>query len=71
MVSIKLNFIVLQSILMTMALMIGSGMVVRGMDYQPGFGPKQIAWIVHTGIMGAVIAPMCFLGGPVLIRAAW
>lgn len=54
-----------------MALMIGSGMVVRGMDYQPGFGPKQLAWIVHTGIMGAVIAPMCFLGGPVLIRAAW
>ncbi|GBP76686.1 Growth hormone-inducible transmembrane protein [Eumeta japonica] len=59
------------SILGTMALMIGSGMVVRGMEYKPGFGPKQLAWMVHTGIMGAVIAPMCFLGGPILMRAAW
>lgn len=54
-----------------MALMIGSGMVVRGMEYTPGIGAKQLAWVVHTGIMGAVIAPICFLGGPILIRAAW
>ncbi|XP_075992492.1 growth hormone-inducible transmembrane protein-like [Anticarsia gemmatalis] len=59
------------SILMTLGLMIGSGMVVRSMDYKPGLGAKQLAWIVHTGIMGAVIAPICFLGGPVLTRAAW
>ncbi|XP_014369802.1 growth hormone-inducible transmembrane protein [Papilio machaon] len=58
------------SIIITLGLMIGSGMVVRGMEYKPGFGPKQLAWIVHTGIMGAVIAPMCFLGGPILTRAA-
>lgn len=59
------------SIIATMALMIGSGMVVRGIEYKPGFGAKQMAWLVHTGIMGAVIAPMCFLGGPILTRAAW
>ncbi|CAG9098519.1 unnamed protein product [Plutella xylostella] len=59
------------SIIVTLGLMIGSGMVVRGMDYTPGFGPKQLAWIAHTGIMGAVIAPICFLGGPILMRAAW
>ncbi|CAB3230807.1 unnamed protein product [Arctia plantaginis] len=59
------------SILLTLGLMVGSGMVVRGMDYKPGFGAKQLAWIVHTGIMGAVIAPICFLGGPILTRAAW
>lgn len=59
------------SIVMTLGLMIGSGMVVRGMEYTPGFGAKQLAWIVHTGIMGAVIAPMCFLGGAALTRAAW
>uniref|UniRef100_A0A2A4JJC8 Growth hormone-inducible transmembrane protein n=1 Tax=Heliothis virescens TaxID=7102 RepID=A0A2A4JJC8_HELVI len=59
------------SIMVTVALMIGSGMVVRGMDYTPGFGSKQLAWMVHTGIMGAVIAPMCFLGGAALTRAAW
>lgn len=54
-----------------MGLMIGSGMVVRSMEYKPGIGPKQLAWVVHTAIMGAVIAPLCFLGGPVLTRAAW
>ncbi|XP_013182894.1 growth hormone-inducible transmembrane protein [Amyelois transitella] len=59
------------SILVTMGLMIGSGMVVRGMEYTPGVGAKQLAWVVHTAIMGAVIAPMCFLGGPILTRAAW
>ncbi|KAJ2953755.1 hypothetical protein O0L34_g1381 [Tuta absoluta] len=57
--------------IISIAAMIGSGMVVQSMDYEPGFGAKQIAWIVHTGIMGAVIAPMCFLGGPILVRAAW
>lgn len=58
------------SIIVTMALMIGSGMVVRSMPYTPGPGAKQLAWLVHTGIMGAVIAPLCFLGGPILTRAA-
>lgn len=59
------------SIIITLGLMIASGQVVRSVDYTPGFGAKQLAWIVHTGIMGAVIAPICFLGGPILIRAAW
>lgn len=57
--------------ILTIGAMVGSGMVVQGMQYTPGFGAKQIAWIIHTGIMGAVIAPICFLGGPVLTRAAW
>lgn len=51
--------------------MIGSGMVVRSLPYKPGLGAKQLAWIVHTSILGAVIAPMCILGGPLMIRAAW
>lgn len=51
--------------------MIGSGMVVRSMPYQEGLGGKQLAWMVHSGIMGAVVAPICLLGGPILIRAAW
>ncbi|KAI6217495.1 hypothetical protein M3Y99_01763500 [Aphelenchoides fujianensis] len=29
------------------------------------------AWLLHSGIMGAVLAPLCLAGGPVLIRAAW
>ncbi|XP_012256570.1 growth hormone-inducible transmembrane protein-like [Athalia rosae] len=54
----------------TMVAMIGSGMVARSIPYSPGFGAKQVAWMVHTGIMGAVLAPMCLLGGPLVARAA-
>nr|CAD7614829.1 unnamed protein product [Timema genevievae] len=61
----------LLSIAVTMAAVIGSGMVVQGIPYKKGFGTKQLAWIGHTALLGAVIAPICFLGGPVIIRAAW
>ncbi|XP_046735861.1 growth hormone-inducible transmembrane protein-like [Diprion similis] len=54
----------------TLAAMIGSGMVAQSIPYSPGFGAKQIAWIVHSGIIGAVVAPMCLLGGPLVARAA-
>jgi len=54
----------------TLALLIGSSVVVRSIEYRPGFGAKQLAWMAHVGIVGAVIAPLCFLGGPLLIRAA-
>ncbi|CAD6192721.1 unnamed protein product [Caenorhabditis auriculariae] len=58
------------SLFATMAVMIGSGMVARSIDYDNTL-PKHLAWLVHCGIMGAVLAPLCFLGGPVLTRAAW
>ena len=51
--------------------MIGSGMVARSIPYQEGFGAKQMAWMVHAGIMGAVIAPLTLMGGPLMVRAAW
>lgn len=54
----------------TFAAMIGSGMVVRSMPYTEGFSGKQVAWMVHSGIMGAVIAPLCLMGGPLILRAA-
>jgi len=54
----------------TIALLIGSGAVVRSIEYRPGLGAKQLAWMAHAGIVGAVIAPLSFLGGPLLIRAA-
>lgn len=34
----------------------------------------QILWVLFSlwlGVMGAVVAPLTFLGGPLLIRAAW
>jgi len=59
------------AILATAAAMIGSGVVVRSLPYQEGFGKKQLAWLVHAGIVGAVIAPITLLGGPLMVRAAW
>lgn len=55
----------------TIAAMIGSGMVVQSIPYQEGFGAKQLAWMAHSAIVGAVIAPVCFIGGPLIMRAAW
>ena len=55
----------------SLAAMIGSGMLVRSLPYEPGFGSKQMAWMLHCGVIGAVVAPICLLGGPILTRAAW
>lgn len=45
-------------------------MVARNIPYQQGFGAKQLAWAAHCAVLGAVIAPLCFVGGPILTRAA-
>merc|ERR1712107_710888 len=37
----------------------------------PGVGAKQAAWLAHCAVVGAVIAPICLLGGPIPTRAAW
>jgi len=55
----------------SIAAMIGSSMVARSIPYQPGFGSKQLAWLAHCAVIGCVVAPLCFLGGPILTRAAW
>lgn len=49
----------------------GTGMLAQSIEYREGFGAKQMAWMLHSGVMGAVLAPMCFMGGPLLIRAVW
>lgn len=54
----------------SMALMIGSGMVARSIPYEPGLGTKQLAWAAHCAIIGGVLAPLSFVGGPILLRAA-
>ena len=53
------------------AALVGTGAVVRSIPYQPGLGTKQLAWLTHCAVVGAVVAPICFLGGPILTRAAW
>lgn len=54
----------------SMVAMIGSGMLARSIPYQEGFGTKQMAWLLHSGVIGAVIAPLSFVGGPIILRAA-
>lgn len=56
--------------LATTAAIIASGYVAQTLPYEEGLGLKQLAWMGHCVIMGAAIAPICFLGGPVMIRAA-
>lgn len=56
---------------MTFAAMVGAGMLVRSIPYDQSPDPKHLAWLLHSGVMGAVVAPLTILGGPLLIRAAW
>ncbi|CAD5212819.1 unnamed protein product [Bursaphelenchus okinawaensis] len=55
----------------SMAAIIGTGMLVRSIDYDNNKMAKILMWAAHCGVMGAVLAPLCFAGGPVLMRAAW
>eukprot|EP00069_Balaena_mysticetus_P015441 bmy_09201T0 len=55
----------------TFAAMIGAGMLVQSISYDQSPGPKHLAWLLHSGVMGAVVAPLTILGGPLLVRAAW
>ncbi|CAH1102988.1 unnamed protein product [Psylliodes chrysocephalus] len=55
----------------SLAAIMGTGILAQSLEYKEGFGPKQMAWLLHAGTMGAMLAPMCLLGGPLLIRAAW
>ena len=55
----------------SIAALIGTSILCRSIEYKPGFGAKQITWLMHTAVVGAVIAPLAILGGPLLVRAAW
>lgn len=59
------------SLVLTLGAMIGTSVLCRSIEYKPGFGPKQMTWLLHTAVIGAVIAPLTILGGPLMIRAAW
>lgn len=58
------------SMVATIGALIISGSILHNIEYKEGFGPKQLAWIVHSSLVGAVLAPICVLGGPILTRAA-
>lgn len=54
----------------TFAAMIGVGMLARSISYEHSPVAKHLAWMLHAGVMGAVISPVTLIGGPLLIRAA-
>ncbi|GAB0094055.1 Growth hormone-inducible transmembrane protein [Sergentomyia squamirostris] len=60
----------LMSMLLMMGAVVGSGAIAQSIPYSQGFGAKQLAWAAHCAVLGAVIAPLCFVGGPILTRAA-
>ncbi|XP_017757641.1 PREDICTED: growth hormone-inducible transmembrane protein-like isoform X2 [Eufriesea mexicana] len=59
------------AMLATLASVCGSGILLQNIPYKEGFGLKQIAWLIHTGTVGAILAPLYFIGGPLIVRAAW
>jgi len=60
----------MMSLFVTIGAMVGSGMLVRALPYQEGLGVKQAAWILHSAVIGAVVAPLTLLGGSIMVRAA-
>ena len=54
----------------SLALLWGSSMLCRSIDYKPGFNAKQMTWLLHTAVVGGIIAPLTLLGGPLMVRAA-
>lgn len=54
----------------TIAALIGLGSISASIPYSPGFGPKQMAWLAHSSLLGAIIAPISVVGGPLIMRAA-
>jgi growth hormone-inducible transmembrane protein len=57
--------------LVSMAAMIGTQMLVKSIPYEAGVNMKHMTWALHAAVLGAVFAPLTFLGGAILTRAAW
>ncbi|GAA6092341.1 growth hormone-inducible transmembrane protein [Tachysurus ichikawai] len=55
----------------TFAAMTGVLILVRTISYEHSPIPKHLAWMLFAGVMGAVVAPLTLLGGPLMMRAAW
>ncbi|OQV12820.1 Growth hormone-inducible transmembrane protein [Hypsibius exemplaris] len=57
------------SMIATMALLIGTGMLAQSIPYE-NTGSKHAAWLLHAAAVGAVIAPLTLLGGPLMLKAS-
>lgn len=54
---------------LTIGSLVLSSAIVQNMPYEEGFTAKHVAWLVHTGIVGAIFAPLYFMGGALVLRA--
>ncbi|GLV42378.1 Mitochondrial morphology and cristae structure 1 [Carabus blaptoides fortunei] len=50
-----------------MLAIIGTGVAAHNIEYNPGFGPKQLAWLLYVSVMGIMFTPI--LIGPISRRA--
>ncbi|GAV02631.1 hypothetical protein RvY_13171 [Ramazzottius varieornatus] len=55
--------------IVSMVAIIGTGMLARSIPYE-NTAVKHAAWLLHAATIGAMIAPLTLLGGPVMMRAA-
>ncbi|UYV78814.1 GHITM [Cordylochernes scorpioides] len=53
----------------TMAALVALSAVTHSIPYTEGFGAKQCAWLAHCGLVGTILAPLSYLGGPILLKA--
>ncbi|KAE8739148.1 hypothetical protein FOCC_FOCC015377 [Frankliniella occidentalis] len=60
----------LMGMILPMVAVIAAGTALHSIPYQPGFGAKHMMWMVHSSLVGGLIAPLMMLGGPILLRAA-
>lgn len=60
----------LQGMILPLVALIAVGTAMHSIPYEPGFGPKHMMWLLHSSLVGGIIAPLMILGGPVLLRAA-
>lgn len=60
----------LMGLILPLVGLIALGSAMRSVPYEPGFGAKHVLWMLHSGMVGGIIAPLMMLGGPILLRAA-
>lgn len=61
----------MMSFLGCVALMMGTGYACQAVPFDGSMlGAKSALYYLHMGVVGAIIAPICAIGGPVCLRAA-
>ncbi|VIO98711.1 Uncharacterized protein BM_BM5014 [Brugia malayi] len=68
--SYHISRLIMGSPFISMAAVMASSIAVSLIDYDNTL-LKHAAWILHAGLMGTFIGPICLMGGPLAMRAAW